>query len=84
MRPGGRPAFIRGYAVARHARVGGRVVVSFLGAAVRGTVRTVSEDGRRLKVTTEDGETLGFALNRATATFTAEGHQTGARLTFTD
>ncbi len=65
-------------------RVGGRVVVSFLGAAVRGTVRTVSEDGRRLEVTTEDGETLGFALNRATATFTAEGHQTGARLTFTD
>jgi hypothetical protein len=65
-------------------RVGGRVVVSFLGAAVGGTVRTVSEDGRRLEVTTEDGETLGFALNRATATFTAEGHQTGARLTFTD
>jgi hypothetical protein len=64
--------------------VGGRVVVNFLGASVRGTVRSVSEEGRRLEVTTEDGETLAFALNRATATFTAEGHQTGARLTFGD
>lgn len=62
--------------------IGGRVVVSYLGATVRGTVRSVSEDGRRLEVTTEDGHTLPFALNRATATFTAEGKQTGARLTF--
>jgi hypothetical protein len=62
--------------------VGGRVVVSYLGATVHGTVGHVSDDGRRLEVTTEDGQTLPFALNRATATFTAEGHQTGARLTF--
>jgi hypothetical protein len=62
--------------------VGGRVWISFLGAAVGGTVRSVSADGRRLEVVTEDGETLRFALNRATATFTAEGEQTGARLTF--
>ena len=63
-------------------QVGGRVVVSYLGATVSGIVRSVSEDGRRLEVLTEVGETLAFALNRATATFTAEGHQTGARLTF--
>lgn len=62
--------------------IGGSVVVSFLGSTVRGSVKSVAEDGRRLEVTTEDGETLSFALNRATATFTAEGHQTGARLTF--
>jgi hypothetical protein len=62
--------------------VGGRVRVSFLGATVAGVVRTVAADGRRLEVVTDDGETLWFALNRATATFTAEGEQTGARLTF--
>jgi hypothetical protein len=65
-------------------QVGGAVRVDFLGSAVRGTVRTVLSDGRRLEVTTEEGETLTFALNRATATFTAEGQQTGARLTFED
>jgi hypothetical protein len=62
--------------------VGGRVLVSFLGTTVGGTVRSVSGDGRHLEVVTEEGETLRFALNRATATFTAEGEQTGARLTF--
>jgi len=63
-------------------QVGGSVRVEFLGATVRGTVRTVESEGRRLQVTTDEGETLSFALNRATATFTAEGQQTGARLTF--
>ena len=63
-------------------QVGGSVQVNFLGTSVRGTVDSVDPDGRRLRVTTEDGETLTFALNRATATFTAEGHQTGARLAF--
>ncbi len=61
---------------------GGSVLVNFLGATVRGTVRSVADDGRALEVATEDGELLTFALNRATATFTAEGHQAGARLTF--
>ncbi len=56
--------------------------VNFLGSSVHGTVDSIDPDGRRLLVTTEDGETLAFALNRATATFTAEGHQTGARLAF--
>jgi hypothetical protein len=64
--------------------VGGAAVVSFLGCAVYATVGSVSPDGRRLEIITEDGESLWFALNRATATFTAEGHQTGARLTFPD
>jgi hypothetical protein len=63
-------------------RLGGSVVVNFLGIAVRGTVDEIDPGGRRLRVTTEDGETLWFALNRATATFTAEGQQTGARLSF--
>jgi hypothetical protein len=62
--------------------IGGSVRVNFLGSTVRGTVRSVADDGRRLLVATEDGEVLTFALNRATATFTADGHQTGARLTF--
>ncbi len=62
--------------------VGGAVRVIFLGATVKATVDTVDPDGRRLRVTTEDGESIWFALNRATATFTAEGHQTGARLSF--
>ena len=63
-------------------RVGGAVIVNFLGLAVPGTVDEIDDGGRRLRVTTEEGETLWFALNRATATFTAEGHQTGARLSF--
>jgi len=63
-------------------KVGARVLVNFLGSSVRATVDSVSDDGRRLRVTTEEGETIAFALNRATATFTAEGHQTGARLSF--
>ncbi len=56
--------------------------MSFLGSRVRGTVDRIAPDGRRLGVTTEEGEALTFALNGATATFTAEGHQTGARLVF--
>jgi len=62
--------------------VGASVRVNFLGATVRGAVHRVADDGRKLEVATDDGEILIFALNRATATFTAEGHQTGARLSF--
>ena len=65
-------------------RVGGRVVVNFLGATVHGTVRSVS-DGRAPAGGGDRGRRdAAFALNRATATFTAEGQQTGARLTFVD
>ena len=62
--------------------VGRSVLIIYLATRVRGTVKQVQDSGRRLLVSTEDGETLGFALNRATATFTGEGHQAGARLWF--
>jgi hypothetical protein len=62
--------------------VGGPVVIRYLGSTARGTVREVDQDGRRLLVATEDGETIAFTLNLATATFTADGSQEGARLSF--
>jgi hypothetical protein len=62
--------------------VGGQVLVDYLDATVRGTVREVGADGRTLTVVTEDHRQLTFALNRATATFTAGGGQTGPRLRF--
>jgi hypothetical protein len=63
-------------------QVGGSVLVDYLGTTVPGTVREVAEEGRRLEVVTEDGATLSFALNRATAMFTAGGGQTAPRLRF--
>jgi hypothetical protein len=63
-------------------QVGGRVLIDYLGSTVGGTVQQVDEDGRRLEVLTEEGTTLTFTLNRATATFTADGGQTGPRLRF--
>lgn len=63
---------------------GAAVDIDYLGSTVRGVVHDVSPDGRRLEVVTEDGARMTFALNRATATFTAGGAQTGARLRFTD
>jgi hypothetical protein len=62
--------------------VGGSVVIDYLGSTARGVVHSVDVDARRLEVTTEDGQTLSFELNRATATFTAGGSQTGPRLIF--
>lgn len=56
--------------------------IDYLGSTVGGTVTRVQDDGRRLEVETEDGETLTFELNQATATFTVNGSQTGARLRF--
>ena len=58
------------------------VQIDYLGTTVAGTVKDVAEDGRRLEVVTEDGASLTFTLNRATATFTAGGGQTGPRLRF--
>jgi hypothetical protein len=63
-------------------RVGVTVSIEYLGSTVRGTVETVEEDGRRVTVHTDDGGTVDFSLNRATATFTIDGTQTGARLRF--
>ena len=62
--------------------VGGSVLIDYLGSTVHGTVKEVAEDGRRLEVVTEDGATLTFELNRATARFTAGGGQTAPRLRF--
>ena len=63
---------------------GASVLVDYLGSTVAGTVSDVAEDGRRLEVITEEGVALTFTLNRATATFTAGGGQTGPRLRFAD
>lgn len=62
--------------------LGGVVLIDHLGSTVAGVVSHVDGDGRRLEVETEDGATTTFVLNRATATFTAGGGQTGARLRF--
>jgi hypothetical protein len=58
------------------------VLIEYLGSTVRGTVKEVAAEGRRLEVVTEDGATLTFELNRATAMFTAGGGQTAPRLRF--
>lgn len=65
-------------------QLGGRVLVDYLGASVRGTVSAIAADGRQLEVVTEEGSSLTFRLNRATAKFTADGGQTGPRLRFVD
>jgi hypothetical protein len=62
--------------------IGREVLIDFLGSTLTGTVAQVESDGRRLEVETEDGGRLTFILNGATATFTAGGLQTGARLRF--
>ena len=62
--------------------IGRSVLIDYLGVTLAGTVVRVLQDGRRIEVETEDGATLTFELNRATATFTADGSQTGARLRF--
>lgn len=61
--------------------VGGSVAVLYLGATVAGVVTKVDRGGRGLLVVTEDGETLTFALSRATGRFVDDGHG-GARLLF--
>lgn len=62
--------------------VGATVSIEYLGATVRGVVESIENDSRRLRVQTEDGRWEQFALNGATATFTIDGSQTGARLRF--
>ena len=64
--------------------VGAEVVIDHLGWTEHGTVDHVDASSRRVEVTTEHGTVIGFVLNRATATFTAGGSQTGARLRFGD
>lgn len=62
--------------------VGRAVVVIYLDSRVGGVVSAVLEDGRRIIVTTDEGERIGFALNRATAAFAAEQVRSGPRLSF--
>ncbi len=56
-------------------RVGLAVSIEYLATTVRGVVEAVDEEGRRVTVHTEEGHSVQFALNRATATFTADGTQ---------
>ncbi|MFZ0040443.1 MAG: class I SAM-dependent methyltransferase [Solirubrobacteraceae bacterium] len=77
-----RAAITGGVALRAMPEVGGPVRIDYLGSTARGVVHSVDEQARRLEVTTEDGQTLTFELNRATATFTVDGNQTGPRLSF--
>ncbi|HEY1566162.1 MAG TPA: hypothetical protein VGF68_04070 [Solirubrobacteraceae bacterium] len=63
-------------------QVGRPVLIDYLGSTVHGTVKEVAEGGRRIEVVTEEGASLSFELNRATAMFTAGGGQTAPRLRF--
>ncbi len=66
-------------------RVGARArIAHFGGSFERGTVVAVSEEGRRLRVRGETGETLEFVLSPATARFIAGGTSHGPRLELLD
>ncbi|HWY18340.1 MAG TPA: hypothetical protein VNY27_06475 [Solirubrobacteraceae bacterium] len=62
-------------------RVGARArIAHFGGSFERGTVIAVSEEGRRVRVRGESGETLEFVLSPATARFVASETSHGPRL----
>lgn len=63
-------------------RVGDHVPVVFLGALVDGVIGEIDEQRRQLHVLTADGETITFALSRATGQFMADGSSSGPRLVF--
>jgi len=62
--------------------VGAAVIIDHLGSTEHGVVAEVDAHERSVRVTTEHGRMLTFVLNRATATFTSDGGQTGSRLRF--
>ena len=62
--------------------VGADVIVDHLGTVEHGIIDSVDPEARTVRVRTERGGMLTFALNRATATFTTDGGQTGSRLRF--
>jgi hypothetical protein len=64
--------------------VGAEVVIDHLGSIEHGVVHAVDAEARTVDVATEEGQTLRFTLNRATARFTAGGQLTGARLRFAE
>jgi phage baseplate assembly protein gpV len=64
-------------------RIGDQVTVAFLSGQVGGVVAGADDEQRSVNVVTDDGETVRFALNRATGRFLSDGRQSGARLLFT-
>jgi hypothetical protein len=66
-------------------RVGARARIAHFGGGYElGTVIAVAEEGRRLQVRGEHGETLEFVLSPATARFVATGLSHGPRLELLD
>jgi hypothetical protein len=66
-------------------RIGARARISHFGGGFEAaTVTAVHDDGRRLEVRCQEGETLEFALSPATARFVAAGSSHGARLELLD
>ncbi|HEV2998568.1 MAG TPA: hypothetical protein VGX16_05630 [Solirubrobacteraceae bacterium] len=59
-------------------------VIHFGGGAEPATVLAVHEEGRRIQVRSEAGETLEFLLSPATARFVAAGLPHGPRLELLD
>jgi hypothetical protein len=64
--------------------VGAAVLIDHLGVTEPGVVNRVDPGAWTVEVATGDGRLEMFALNRATARFTADGALTGARLRFLD
>ena len=73
---------IVGMALRAMPTIGAEVLIEHLGITEAGVVHHVDLADRSLQVATEDGRLQTFALNRATARFTANGELTGARLRF--
>jgi hypothetical protein len=62
-------------------RVGARARIKHFGGEVEaGTVVAVEDEGRRLRVSGEDGELYEFVLSLATARFLPAGDSHGPRL----
>jgi len=70
--------------VRRMPHVGDHVTVAFFAATVDGVIAQIERDHRRVHVITADGETITFALSRATGQFVADAGSSGARLVFQD
>ncbi len=64
--------------------IGAEVVIEHLGSVQDGVVDAVDLAARTVSVVAEDGRRHTFALNRATARFTADGGLTAPRLRFPD
>ena len=58
------------------------MIIDHLGSTEHGVVAAVDAVQRSVRVSTERGHLMTFVLNRATATFTSDGGQTGSRLRF--